>query len=58
MLECDQNGFGVFLASFAAGAVACYFLLLKLGKLVKKAPKDAPKVPPGSGPRGDGSQIP
>lgn len=58
MLECDQNGLGIFLAGFSAGSVFCYFLLLKLGKLAKKAPKDAPKAPPGSGPRGDGTQIP
>lgn len=47
-MECDSNGFGVFLASFAAGAVLCYFALLKAGKLAKKAPKDAPPpAPPG-----------
>lgn len=58
MLECSQNGFGVFLASFAAGVAFCYFALSKLGKLAKKAPKDAPKAPPGSGPRGSGNPEP
>lgn len=54
----DANGFGVFLASFIAGAVAGYFTLSKLGKLVKKPPKEAPKVPVNSAPRGSGNQDP
>jgi len=58
MLECSQNGFGIFLASFAAGAVACYFALLGLGKFAKKAPKEAPQAPANSGPRGSGNPIP
>lgn len=57
-MDFDASGFGAVFASFAAGFALCYFVLSKAGKLVKKAPKDAPQAPPNSGPRGSGNQIP
>lgn len=49
-MDCSANEFGIFLASFVAGAAALYFYLRKAGKLVAKAPK-APKGGSGGGGR-------
>lgn len=38
-MDCSANEFGIFLASFVAGAAALYFYLRTAGKLVAKAPK-------------------